>query len=233
MIRAVLFDAVGTLMRPYPTVGSVYSRVAASCGVDCRPGVLQREFREAYRELMPRRFHGAAFGTSEALEKGWWKAAVKRTFDRVGCTPVPAAVVEGCFEAFASGRAWRLYADVLPLLDELKRRGVSLGIVSNFDSRLRGVVGDLGLDRYGFSLTISSETRFAKPSPRIYRAALESLGAAPGATLFVGDRRKQDYDGPRRAGLHALWLVRDGSRRGRGVVRSLRGLAGRLGKPLP
>lgn len=232
MIRAVLLDAVGTLMRPYPTVGGVYSRAAASCGVDCRPGVLQREFRQAYRDLLPRRFHGDTFGTSETRERNWWRAAVKRAFERAGCTPVPAAVVEACFEAFASGRTWRLYADVPPLLDELKRRGVKLGIVSNFDSRLRGVVGDLGLDRYGFSLTISSETRFAKPSPRIYRAALESLGAAPGETLFVGDRREQDYDGPRRAGLHALWLVRDGSRRGRGVVRSLRGLAGRIGTPL-
>ena len=154
MIQSVLFDAVGTLMRPYPTVGSVYSRVAASCGVDCRPGVLQREFRQAYRELMPGRFRGDCFGTSEALEKSWWKAAVKRTFERAGCTPVPTAVVEGCFEAFASGRAWRLYADVLPLLDELKRRGVKLGIVSNFDSRLWGVAGDLGLDRYGFSLRV-------------------------------------------------------------------------------
>ena len=46
-VRAVLFDAVGTLIRPYPSVGSVYSRAAAPCGVRCRPSVLDRHFRTA------------------------------------------------------------------------------------------------------------------------------------------------------------------------------------------
>lgn len=231
MIRALLFDAVGTLMRPYPSVGSVYARVAAARGVRCPAGILQREFRAAYRELMPARFRGdGEFRTSEKIEQNWWQEAVALTFERAGCGQAPPPVVVAAFEAFASGSAWRLYADVLPLLEELKSRGFRLGIVSNFDSRLRQVTEDLGLDSYGFTLTISSETRFAKPSPRIYRRALESLGADPRETLFVGDRREQDYDGPRRAGLNALWLVRDGSRRGDGIIRSLGAVRGRLAK---
>jgi putative hydrolase of the HAD superfamily len=231
VLRAVLFDAVGTLMRPYPSVGSVYSRAAAACGIRCSPGILESEFRTAYRELMPRRFSGADFGTSESREQRWWKAAVARTFERAGCTPVPPKVTESAFSAFASGHAWRLYADVLPLFEKLKGSGVRLGVVSNFDSRLRKVIADLGLCRYGLKLVISSEVRSAKPSPRIYRIALDALGTEPGEALFVGDRKKQDYDGPRAAGLEALWLVRDGRRRGEKIIRSLRSVAGRV-KPL-
>jgi putative hydrolase of the HAD superfamily len=225
VIRAVLFDAVGTVMRPYPSVGSVYARAAAERGVSCPAGTLQREFRAAYRELMPRRFRGGtAFRTSEVMEKKWWQAAVRRTFERAGCTPLPESVVRGAFEAFASGGAWKLYADVAPLLEDLVSRGVRIGIVSNFDSRLRRVTSDLDLDRFGPRLVISSETGFAKPAADIYRTALAAVGTSAGETLFVGDRPLQDYDGPRREGMRALWLVRNGSRRGRNIIRSLASL---------
>jgi len=231
--RTVLFDAVGTLIRPYPSVGSVYSRVAAAHGLRCGARVLDAHFRKAYRELMPERFAGGEFlRTSESRERRWWKRAVARTFERAGCGPPSRGVVEAVFEAFAEADAWRPYADVLRVLESLGELGVRLGVVSNFDSRLHAVLKGLDLRRRFSSVIISSECGFAKPSPRIYRAALRDLGAAGEETLFVGDRFLQDYRGPRRAGISAFWLVRDGSRRGPHVIRSLVKLSGFLPQPL-
>jgi putative hydrolase of the HAD superfamily len=221
-VRTVLFDAVGTLIRPYPSVGSVYSRAAAAHGVRCGARALDAHFRKAYRELMPERFAGGELlRTSESRERRWWKRAVARTFERAGCGPLPRGVVEAVFEAFAEAEAWRPYADALRVLERLGELGVRLGVVSNFDSRLHAVLEGLNLKGRFSSVIISSECGFAKPSPRIFRAALRDLGAAGEETLFVGDRLLQDYRGPRGAGIRACRLVRDGSRRGPHVIRSL------------
>jgi len=220
--RAVLFDAVGTLIRPHPSVGSVYSRAAAASGVLCGATALDGHFRRAYRDLMPERFAGGdLFRTSETRERRWWKRVAAGTFERAGCGIPPGEVIEEVFGAFAHAAAWRTYADAGRAVEELKRMGLALGVVSNFDSRLHSILGGLSLAGYFSSLIISSECGFAKPSPRIFRAALRELGTAPEEALFVGDRFVQDYRGPRRAGLEALWLVRRGGRRGPHIIRSL------------
>jgi putative hydrolase of the HAD superfamily len=222
MVRAVLLDAVGTLIRPWPSVGSVYSAVAADWGVRCPPNLLNRNFRRAYGDLMPERFSGeGTYRTSESREKEWWMRAVARTFELAGCPRIPDGAVRAAFYAFAGGSAWRPYADALPLLEKLSSRGLSLAVVSNFDSRLRGVLDDLGLARCFGALVISSECGYAKPSPRIYGAALRKLDVRPGEALHVGDRREQDFLGPRRAGIAALRLVRKAGRGGPGTIRSL------------
>lgn len=221
-LRAVLFDAVGTIIRPFPSVGAVYARAARDCGLRCGAAFLERHFRQAYRELKPERFTGGGrFGTSEGRESQWWKRAVSRTFQRAGCGTVPPEAVEAAFSAFSRADAWRPYADVAGTLETLASRGLRLGVVSNFDSRLRRVLEELNLASSFSSLIISSECGCAKPSPRIFQAALKELDVRPEEALHVGDRREEDYRGPRAAGLTAFWLVRDGSRRGPGTIRSL------------
>jgi putative hydrolase of the HAD superfamily len=180
-VGSVLFDAVGTLIRPYPSVGSVYARAAAPFGVRCSPRSLDGHFRQAYHELMPERFSGGrACRTSEARERRWWKKAVSRTFERAGCGRVPPAVTEAAFEAFAAGGAWRPYADAVPTLERLTALGCRLGLISNLDSRLRGVMKDLGLADFFDHLTISSESCRAKPSEKIFQQAVRALGTGPG-----------------------------------------------------
>jgi putative hydrolase of the HAD superfamily len=219
---AVLFDAVGTLIRPWPSVGSVYAGAAASAGLSCGAAALERHFRRAYHDLMPKRFAGGKqYRTSESRERSWWKAAAAKTFERAGCQRPPRQVVEAAFSAFAHAGSWKKYADAERTLGKLRSMGLVLGVVSNFDARLHAVLEGLSLTDFFSSVVVSSECGFAKPSPRIYRAALRDLGEAPETTLFVGDRFAQDYQGPRSAGLEALWLVRRGGRCEKHVIRSL------------
>jgi putative hydrolase of the HAD superfamily len=225
LLRAVLFDAVGTIIRPFPSVGAVYARAVRDYGVRCPATLLDRHFRRAYRHLKPERFTGGGrFRTSEGRESRWWKRTVSRTFEAAGCGRLPREVAEAAFDAFSRAGAWRPYADVAATLEELSSTGLRLGVVSNFDSRLRRVLQELNLESSFSSLIISSECGYAKPSPRIFRAALKELDVRAEEALHVGDRREEDYHGPRAAGLAALWLVRNGSRRGPGIIRTLRQL---------
>ena len=228
-MKAVLFDAVDTLLRPWPSVGAVYARAAAAGGTRCRAQALEAAFRPAYRELFPERFFGrSALQTSEARERRWWARVLARTFERAGCGRPDTAVLAAGVEAFARGNAWRPVKGAVETLRTLAARGLKIALVSNYDSRLHRVAAELGLAPFFDAVIVSSEVGWAKPSPRIYAAALDALGVAPGEALMVGDRLREDVAGARAAGLGALLYDPRGHAPGPGSVRDLRQVQRRL-----
>jgi HAD superfamily hydrolase (TIGR01509 family) len=82
----------------------------------------------------------------------------------------------------------RLYDDVIPFLDELRAHGVGIAIVSNCMEHTRGLLLDLGVTARADALVLSCEVGAAKPSARIFEHALELVGVAPEAALFVDDQ---------------------------------------------
>jgi putative hydrolase of the HAD superfamily len=153
---------------------------------------------------------------------------VARTFERAGCDAPPPAVVAAGIEAFARGAAWRPCAGAVAALAELRSRGVKLALVSNYDARLHRVVEELGLRRFFDAVLVSSEVGWAKPSPRIYAAALAALGVGPQEALMVGDRPREDVEGAQAAGLRALLYDPQGRVPGPGSIRDLRQVRGRV-----
>jgi len=207
----------------------VYARVAAAQGFRCPARDLERGFHAAYRELFPSRFFGpSGLRTSEPRERRWWGGVVARSFALAGCgTPGPAVIAAG-LEAFSRGSAWRPCAGAVATLRLLKKRGLKLALVSNYDARLHRVVAELGMRPLFDAVVVSSETGWAKPSPRIYRAALEALGVAPAEALMVGDRILEDVEGAREAGIAALLYDPRGLAPGPGAVRDLRQVPARV-----
>ena len=228
-VNAVLFDAVETLIRPWPSVGSVYARAAAGQGLCCPARVLETAFLPAYRELFPERFFGrSTLQTSEQRERHWWARVVARTFERAGCGTPGAAVVASGLEAFARGDAWRPVKGAVETLRTLKARGLKIALVSNYDARLHRVVDELQLKPYFDAVIVSSETGWAKPSTRIYRAALAALGVEAAEALMVGDRPREDAAGAAAAGLQSLLYDPRGSAPGPGSIRDLRHVPRRI-----
>ncbi len=90
------------------------------------------------------------------------------------------------------------------LLDALRAAGLRVGYVSNtLDPPwiLREVMADEGMAARADVIVLSSELGYRKPSPRIYRAAIDALDVDPRRTLFVGDRVLEDVVGPKREGM--------------------------------
>jgi putative hydrolase of the HAD superfamily len=102
-----------------------------------------------------------------------------------------------------------MYGDVLPALDELASKDISLAIISNWDARLRPLLQQFRLDRYFEIIVISCEVGFAKPSPVIFEHAAKRLGIAPENIVHVGDSAEEDVAGAQAAGLGGLLLDRD------------------------
>jgi HAD superfamily hydrolase (TIGR01509 family) len=100
-----------------------------------------------------------------------------------------------------------LWEDSVPVMQELRRRGLSIAIVSNCDHSTRPVVERLGLVEEADAVILSFEIGAAKPSPVIYRAALERLGVESAHALFVDDQAAY-CDGAAALGIQTALIAR-------------------------
>lgn len=209
-ILAVTFDAGGTLIEPWPSVGHLYARVAKRHGID---GVfaadLSRHFIKVWRRL-------EAFDYSRA----GWQIVVHETFCRAGVSAPSPACFEEIYRTFAHADAWRIFRDVRPTLEALAATGIRLGIISNWDERLRPLFRRLRLLSRFRQIIISSEIGVAKPSAAIFELAARRLEVPACAVLHVGDSFSLDVRAARAAGFQALLLKR-GAPPVRGRIESL------------
>lgn len=229
-IKAVFFDAGGTLFRPEPSVGEVYAEVAAHHGFTAPAEKIEKVFHELWTErdgLASLRGH-----SSEKKEREWWRGLVWDVFSKLEQTgdrlmeskdkttcPLFVGEIEDfeaffaeLYDRFARPETWVLFPDALPTLKALKKHGKILGIVSNWDSRLFGICEGLGVRQHLDFVLASAVVGAAKPSPKIFQEALKQVGAAPHEALHVGDSLEDDVLGAERAGIQALFLDRKGNR---------------------
>lgn len=230
MPRAILFDAVGTLIHADPPVEEAYFRVGCELESAVSLAEIRERFRAAYARseslfALPGGDELARQGTSDARERQRWRQVIGEVF-----ADLPAAAADESLERlwrhFASPAHWRLFDDVFDVWNTLESRGCVLGIASNFDSRLRGILQGLPpLDRCQH-VFISSEIGYPKPSERFFEAVEERLILPPGELLLVGDDYTNDVVGAQRRGWQTRWLCRQPDRPA-GAIGSLRELLGR------
>ena len=97
--------------------------------------------------------------------------------------------------------------DVAETLTTLRARGLRLGLVSNAAYRPRLMtqqLAALGLLPYFDGVTFSSEVGVRKPHPEIFTDALRKVGVEARRAVFVGDRVREDIQGPQRLGMRAV-----------------------------
>lgn len=209
-VKVVFFDAVGTLIEPRDSVGEIYGRVAREFDFEAEPRILQQNFALSFRRQPPLAFPaGAPEAALVELEKGWWRDLVREVFAGLGPFPRFEEFFDEVFERFRGREFWRVYDDVAPTLAELKRRGLKLGVISNFDSRLYDVLRACGLDHFFDSVHVSTRAGAAKPDAAIFHAALNYHGIEAGEAWHVGDSLREDVEGATAAGVNAVLLDRD------------------------
>lgn len=198
--RAVLLDAFGTLLHMEPPA-PVLTGLLADAGYDFDEAqvadALALEIRH-YRARMQvgRDAEGLAALRAEC-------AGVLVDALGPGAPPVPLTT-----DLLVQSLRFRLYDDTLPALDALRDMGLMLGVVSNWDCALPDHLATLGVaDRFAV-VVASAAAGHRKPDAAIFGVALAALGLAPGDALHVGDRRVEDLEGARDAGLRGLLLDR-------------------------
>jgi putative hydrolase of the HAD superfamily len=115
--------------------------------------------------------------------------------------------------AVAMTRAWEhaehfeLYDDALPVLADLRARGLKLGLVSNTGRNLDEFVAHHRLDVD--AIVDSRRHGRVKPHPTIFQSALGQLGVAASEAVMVGDSLAEDVEGAEALGMRALLVDRE------------------------
>jgi putative hydrolase of the HAD superfamily len=216
-VKVIFFDAVGTLFWVRGSVGEIYRQFAAKAGVQVDAIALDQSFMKSFRAAPRAAFPGASSVELPELEYAWWKAIAQNSFNGIGVFEQLGdfeTFFRPLYDHFALADPWVVYPEVPDLLQCLQDRGVELGIVSNFDTRLHAVLQVLELGQYFSSLTLSTQIGFAKPSVEVFQAALEKHHCPPQNAIHVGDDWAEDYQGAIAAGLQGIWLNRTGAKHG-------------------
>ncbi len=204
--RALLLDAMGTLIGLRQPVGRTYAALAAEHGLSVEAERIDRVFPAIYRAAPPLAFPGLSGEALRDAECGWWGDRIGACLQAAGAPAAPPALGRALFERFADPALWRVYDDVPAHLEAWREAGLRLAVVSNFDSRLDGLLEGLGLGRWLEVVVVSSRAGAAKPSPEPFHQALTALGLPAEQAWHVGDS-PEDRAGARAAGLRCL-LVR-------------------------
>ncbi|MEJ5274859.1 MAG: HAD-IA family hydrolase [Thermogemmata sp.] len=203
-IQAVYFDAVGTLLFPHPPAEEVYAAVGRAHGIEVSVAEVRQRLRRAFaeQEEVDRQ---RGWKVDAAREVSRWRAIVQACLPSADAEQAEA-IFQELFEHFAHPQAWRLADEAAMVLDTLQGRGLSCGIASNYDARLRSVVAGFP-DLAGLQerLVISAEVGYRKPSAVFFSAVTCQAGYPSSQVLYVGDDLVMDYQAAQAAGLQAVW----------------------------
>ena len=202
MLQAVLFDVDFTLSRPGPELGpEAYRRVGEAHGLALDPDRYEEARLAALADLK-------THPELEHDEEIW----IAFTEDIVRGMGGDAGTARAC--AIDMVRRWEvhghfdLYDDALPVLADLRRRGLKLGLISNGQRDLVEFARHHALE-VDVAVGSMSHGR-TKPHASIFEAALAALAVAPADAVMVGDSYADDIEGARALGIRAILLDRDG-----------------------
>jgi putative hydrolase of the HAD superfamily len=222
MVQAVFFDLVGTLIRAARPIGEQYAECARRHGAtEAEPAEMENAFRRAMRNAPPMAFPGEPKAV-RAAERDWWADLVRGVVEQCGLRELNGSRFDVFFadlyEHFTTADAWALYPDARPALEGLRERGLGVGLITNYDTRVYRVIDALGLSALLDSVTIPAVAGAAKPALAIFVHALGRHGIAPREAIYVGDEIGDDYEGARGAGMRAVLIDRGGECKDRRVT---------------
>lgn len=195
-VRAVLFDAVGTLIFPTTSVADVYWETGRRHGSQLALETISRRFDAVLRSTST-----PDGRTDEAGERTRWETVVRELFTDM---PDTRGLFQELWDHFAQPTSWRLADGAAELLNAMHGESFKVGVASNFDARLHAVLSDRLPD---VPLFVSSELGVQKPSRGFFQAIERRLNLLPQQLLLVGDDWANDVQGATSAGWQAIWLT--------------------------
>jgi putative hydrolase of the HAD superfamily len=198
-LRAVFLDAGNTLLREQPSRFAQYALAAAEEGLQVPEERMRALMLEAHQTL-PREIDGAWRYTDP-----WFEHYIRFIFHgRLGLAEQRLAPLSTrLFARFSDPSMFRVHAGGFELLSGLRRRGLKVGIVSNWSPRLPSLLERLGLARQVDFVLCSAIERLEKPDRAIFERALELAGVPADEALHAGDHPGKDIAGALQVGLRA------------------------------
>lgn len=203
--KGVLFDLGGTLIKTLDAP-EIYRRILEAYGVNVSLEKINRAHKENEKE----------FHMEDLVKMGnkFWIRWNEKILERLGMHKNKKFLARKIDELWWNYAQLETYSDVATAISQLKEKKVKIGIVTNgFRKDYLKIIQKLGWAKEIFDVIVGIDAcKKAKPHKRIFLYAVHKLSLRPEETIFVGDSLKYDYEGAKKAGLHALLLNRKGEK---------------------
>jgi len=209
--RAILFDLDDTILSAYSKPELAWLAVTST-------------FAEEIAPLLPEQATSVIQATADA----YWADAdrhrekrqdlltarreiVTAALERVAAEGGPLLPTHTAFALADRYTAFRtenmhVFPGAAETVDELKRRGVLLALVTNGAGEVqREKIARFDLAHRFHHIQIEGEHGFGKPDTRAYTHAMEALGVTAKETWMVGDNLEWEVAAPQRLGIFAIW----------------------------
>jgi len=207
MIKAVFFD-YNTLVDYDPPRQVTEAKMLGEMGVEVKPEALLRPLMVA-DDFLSQEHSRLSMGKRSKEELaalyGRYHGVILK---EAGLEAKPEIIANILRKWFSLELKMKLYDDVAPALDQLKERGLTLGLISNVDRDISAVYDELGLGNWLQLKITSQDVGFNKPRPEIFQAAVKQAGVEPSEAIYVGDQYQIDVVGANGVGMRGILIDR-------------------------
>lgn len=206
--KAVFFDIGNTFMHPNPSVPEVFTDVANRMGhaivledvEGCMPQV-DAFYQNEY-------LHDGDFWCDHDRAVQIWLDMYTFMAQYCGITKDVPELAQAVYDEYLLPDKWAVFSDVDETLKGLKARGYRLGVISNWDASLEGLIRDMGYLPYFDEIVSSAAVGTRKPYKDIFDIALERMEIKPEDAIHIGDLPEADGEGATRAGIRPIIIDR-------------------------
>ncbi len=208
-VRVVFFDIGGTLAYPHPSFNGLIAEVCQTHGLSVTMEDAGRVEPAVWAHIAKRKDAGRGFSLSKQDSQTFWLWVYQTYLTELGHTAAAETDLPRLlFETFVRSESYRLYDDVVPTLDRLRRAGFVLGVISNWEDWLERLLVDLAIHDYFEVTVVSGSAGVEKPNPQIFQLALEAASARADEAVHIGDNPTDDVAGAASVGIRGILLDR-------------------------
>jgi putative hydrolase of the HAD superfamily len=213
MIKAVFFDLYQTLITYDPPREELVAQTLKELGIERDPAIFRRPLITADEFIYEEIAHLPLSQRSQQEKLSLYTQHQSIVLKEAGIEADSklAMGLLGKMQQYSMNLV--LFDDVATALDELKKRGLILGLISNVEQEMSDTFTRLKLDSWLDIIVTSLDAGAGKPQPEIFLEALKRAGVAAGETLYVGDQYRVDVLGARGAGIKGILIDRTGYHR--------------------
>lgn len=201
-VKAVLFDLGGTLAKT-SEIPRVMKKILGYCGINRSLIEIDRAWNKAERELDRR-------DLARLLDEFWvqWNMRILDNLDVGTNSRMLAGYIATHWWDYSNVT---LYPDAEKILSLLKKRGLSVGLITNgLQSDVDEILPKVGLQGFFDIVVVIDTLGKMKPDPEVFHCAVQKLRTAHCEAVFIGDEVEADYKEAQGSGLTAYSIDRDG-----------------------
>ncbi|CAD5223825.1 unnamed protein product [Bursaphelenchus okinawaensis] len=203
-VRLVSLDVTNTLLGLREAPGSTYSRLAAKYGINCYSELITRRFPAAFKRL---ELEKPAYDFAGNGSLGWWRQLLDEVcVEQKDHAKFGDFYIELYRHYYVDCTAWTLLdGKIYGYFDQLHELNIGVGVISNFDERLRIILQSFNLmDKIDY-LILSGEVGVQKPNKKIFKMLHDMSGIADNSEIVhIGDNMEKDYIAAKNCGFRSI-----------------------------